>query len=92
MLWSEVREAYPSQWLIIEALEAETTPDMIRQLKRIAVVERCADGWAAFQSYRRLHKERPEREYYFIHTDRIEPEIHVQHYVGVRGQRAANAR
>jgi len=27
MIWSEVRQAYHNQWLIIEALEAHTTPD-----------------------------------------------------------------
>jgi len=26
MLWNQVRQAYPSQWLIIEALEAQTMP------------------------------------------------------------------
>ncbi|EDN69216.1 hypothetical protein BGP_1693 [Beggiatoa sp. PS] len=26
MIWSEVRQAYHNQWLIIEALEAHTTP------------------------------------------------------------------
>lgn len=26
MIWSEIRKAYPHQWLIIEALEAHTTP------------------------------------------------------------------
>jgi len=27
MLWAQVRQAYPNQWLIVEALEAQTTPD-----------------------------------------------------------------
>ncbi len=39
MLWTEIREAYPDQWLIVEALEAHTTPDRHRHLDRMAVVE-----------------------------------------------------
>jgi len=41
MIWSEVRQAYHNQWLIIEALEAHTTPDTQRHLDHIAVVEMC---------------------------------------------------
>jgi len=34
MQWPEVRNAYPDQWLVIEALEAHTTPDRQRILDR----------------------------------------------------------
>ena len=90
MRWSEVRASYPDQWLVIEALEAQTTPELRRSLERVAVVERCADGWDAFQSYRRLHEQHPEREYYYIHTGREQPDIRVQNWAGTRGRSAAN--
>jgi len=64
MQWSEVRQAYPDQWLVIEALEAHTAQNQ-RRLDRLAVVELCADGQAALQSYRRLHQQYPQREFYF---------------------------
>jgi hypothetical protein len=57
MEWPEIREAYPNKWLVIEALAAHTTATKQRQLDRIAVVERCADGTSAMQSYRRLHQQ-----------------------------------
>lgn len=41
MEWSEIRAIYPKQWLVIEALDARTTPDPKRQLAHIAVMERC---------------------------------------------------
>ena len=41
MLWPEVRKAYPNQWLIVEALEAQTMPGNRRQLGRLTVIECC---------------------------------------------------
>jgi hypothetical protein len=51
MLWAEICQAYPNQWLIIEALEAHTTPDKQRHLDCLAVVDTCPDGSAALQRY-----------------------------------------
>ena len=83
MRWEDVRKVYPQQWLVIEALEAYTH-DQRRVLERIAVVEVCLNGDAAFQSYRRLHKEHPEREFYFVSTDREELDIRERMWLGVR--------
>jgi hypothetical protein len=83
MQWSEVRQAYPDQWLVIEALEAHTEQNQ-RRLDRLAVVERCTDGQVALQSYRRLHQQYPQREFYFVHTSREELTILERHWAGVR--------
>ena len=91
MRWSEIRRAYPNQWLIIEALEAHTTPDNRRQLDKIAVIERCPDGSAAMHSYRFLHKQYPGREFYFVHTSREELDIREQQWLGIRRGNAAIA-
>jgi len=90
MQWSDVRQAYPDEWLIVEALAAETTPAHRRNLKRIAVVERCSDGDAALQSYRRLHQQYPLREFYYVHTSREELDIREQTWVGIRSDYAAH--
>lgn len=84
MFWQEIRKAYPDQWLIIEALEAYTTADHQRHLNRLAVIEQCIDGNAALASYRRLHQEYPQREFYFVHTSRTELDIREQQWLGVR--------
>ncbi len=84
MIWSEIREAYPRQWLIVEALEAHTTVENRRMLDRLAVIDTCTDGSAAMQRYRELHRQYPLREFYFIHTDREEVEIYEQQWVGIR--------
>ena len=84
MLWSEVRRTYPDQWLVVEALEARTTPDSQRQLDRLAVVDICSDGTAAMQLYRSLHQQYPHREFYFLHTSRAEPDIVERQWLGFR--------
>ncbi len=85
MHWTEIRASYPDQWLIVEALEAHTSPDRRRHLDRIAVIERCQDGSDAMESYRRLHSCYPQRELYFVHTSREELDIEERRWLGIRG-------
>jgi hypothetical protein len=84
MNWQSVREAYPDQWLIIEALSAYTAPDHTRVIERMSVIEQCADGDTAFARYRALHQQVPEREFYFVHTSRTELDIHEDQGLGSR--------
>ena len=91
MQWSEIRKAYPNQWLVVEALQAHTTPDNRRLLDKIAVVEHCNDGGTAMDSYRRIHQQYPAREFYFVHTSREELDIREQQWLGIRGSHARTA-
>jgi hypothetical protein len=84
MLWSEIRKTYPNQWLVIEALEAHTAPNNQRELDKIAVIETCNNGSAAMKSYRQLHVQHPEREFYFVNTSRKELDIRERQWVGIR--------
>jgi len=84
MLWSDIRKAYPSQWLVVEALEAHTTADSRRHPDRLAVIEVCHDGKAAMQRYRHLHRQYPDRELYFVHTSRPELDIIERQWLGIR--------
>jgi hypothetical protein len=89
MIWSEVRQAYPEQWLIIEALAAQTKNNQ-RQLERIAVIESCPDGSTALQRYRQLRQQYPDREFYYVHTQREQLEIRERQWLGVRRSYAVN--
>lgn len=91
MKWSDIRSAYPNQWLVIEALQAHTTPDRRRILDKVAVLECCTDGSAAMQTYRQLHKLYPAREFYFVHTSRERLDIRERQWVGIRGDHAVIA-
>ena len=84
MNWEEVRVAYPDQWLVVEAVEAYTTSNHYRIPEKIAIVEQCVDGKAAFDSYRKYHAEYPSREYYFIHTSRVKFEVLERHWMGIQ--------
>jgi hypothetical protein len=84
MKWPEIRNTYPDQWLVVEALEAHTKPDNRLHIERFAVVEPCADGSSAMQAYRRLHQQYPEREFYFVHTSREELDIRERNWLGIR--------
>ena len=89
MIWSEICKAYPNQWLVIEAIEAHTTPSNQRQLDKIADIETCDDGTAAMQRYRHLHAQFPEREFYFVNTQREVLDIRERQWVGIRRNHAA---
>lgn len=87
MRWAEIREQYPEQWLIIDALEAHTEGDR-RRLEQITVVEVCRDGAEALQRYRELHRQHPWREFYFVHTAREDLDIRERHWLGLRRSHA----
>lgn len=84
MLWEEIRKIYPDQWLVIEAIEAHTTPDHQRHLDSLAVIVPCPDGKTAMGSYRQYHQQYPQREFYYVHTSRTLLDIREQNWVGIR--------
>ncbi len=84
MQWPEIRRTFPDHWLVIEALEAHTTPDRQRVLDGLAVVDTCPDGAAAFQAYRHLHQRYPQREFYPLQTSREELDIRESRWLGIR--------
>ncbi len=90
MIWSEVRQAYPDRWLIIEAVEAHTTAEQ-RILDKIAVLEACHDNAEVMQAYERWHQAYPQREFYFAHTGREELDIRERRWLGIRRSNAAYA-
>lgn len=84
MRWSDVRAAYPDQWLVIEALEAHTSGNR-RILDRIGVIDVCPDGRATMKRYRELHRMHPQREICFAHTGMVELDIEERPWLGARG-------
>lgn len=84
MQWSEIRQTYPDHWLVVEALQAHTTPQAHRRLDELLVVELCEDGNQAMGIYRRLHRQYPEREFYFVHTSREVLDISERNWLGIR--------
>ena len=92
MIWSEIRAFYPNQWLVIEAVEAYTTDNNQRQLTNIAIIETAVNGTTAMQKYRALHTQFPNREFYFVNTQRETLDIRERQWVGIRGHNAVTAK
>ncbi len=90
MHWTEIRQQYPDQWLVIDALKAHTEENR-RKLDQMTVVEICPDGATAYERYRELHQQHPEREFYFVHTSREELDIRERHWLGLRRKNAAHS-
>lgn len=84
MKWPEIREHYPNQWLLVEAIQARSEAKE-RVLEDIAVVETFPDSVAAMKNYTALHHTAPERELYVLHTSRVTPDIAERQWYGIRG-------
>ncbi|TCO68883.1 hypothetical protein [Marinisporobacter balticus] len=87
MRWNNVKEAYPDQWVIIEAIDARTEENE-RIIEQITVVDVFLnDNNGALRRYVELHKQHPERELYVVHTSRPKLDIKERRWTGVRSFR-----
>jgi hypothetical protein len=86
MQWQEIRQHYPQQWLLLEAIKAHSEADK-RILDQLAVVSTFSDSASALNGYTQLHREAPERELYVFHTSRETLEIVERRWLGIRGAR-----
>jgi len=82
--WDEVRNTYPSQWVIIEAVEAHSEGNK-RIIDKIAVIDSFMDGTRNVllenAKSQRLYS---GREIFVVHTSRSELDIEERRWVGVR--------
>jgi hypothetical protein len=83
MTWTNIRDHYPHQWLLIEALQARSEKGK-RELDEMAVVDAFSDGTTALRAYLRLHRDAPMRELYVLHSDREDPDIAERVWLGLR--------
>ena len=75
---------YPDKWLIIEALDAFTNEDNQRKLNDIGIIDICSNNISVMKSYKEFHKQYPEREFYFVHTNKEDLDIREKRWVGIR--------
>lgn len=64
MKWEDIKNIYPSTWLLIEAIETHTEVEN-RIIDKISVVDlfREKSSKSALLRYLELHKDFPEREF-----------------------------
>jgi len=83
MKWVDVRQSYPGQWLLVEALAAHSEEGR-RVVEELAVIDTFAGSAMAWQRYRQLHHKVATRELYILHTDREQLDIAEQVWLGIR--------
>lgn len=83
MQWSEIRQQYPGQWLLVEAVDAHTEGDQ-RILDELSVLQPFTDFKAAMDRYSAIRRKSPFRELYIIHTDREVLEISESRLLNLR--------
>jgi hypothetical protein len=82
--WEDVCEAFPNQWMLIEAVQAYTNEVRERILEEVAPLKKFSNSRDAMKAYQQLHQEDPSRELYVLHTSRKTPNIIEKKWVGVR--------
>lgn len=83
MLWEEVKQAYPNKWVVFEAIEAYSDNNF-RIVEDIAVIDSFEDSMEAFRRHAELHRQKPNREFYFFHTSREQLDIREKKWAGLR--------
>jgi hypothetical protein len=85
MRWEEVREQFPDEWVVCEALVSRSK-DGFCFIDEVAIIDRFDDSKIAMKRYYELHREKPSREYGFFHTSRETLQLR-EKWAGVRGPR-----
>ena len=80
MKWEDVWQAFPEQWILIEAVQAYTNEKSERILEEVTPL----NSPDAMKSYQELHRKDLKCELYVLHTNRKEPNIIEKRWVGVR--------
>lgn len=83
MKWEQIREQYPEQWVLVEAISAYSK-DSIRHLEKLTVISTFPESSPVWKEYKKLHLVDPSREYYIFHTDHETIEVKEQKFIGVR--------
>ena len=86
MQWHDIRQHYPHQWLLVEAITAHSAAGK-RALEHLAVIDMFPDAVTAMKCYTQLHRDAPERELYVFHTSRETLDIVERQWLGIRGVR-----
>jgi hypothetical protein len=83
MNWETLRNHFPDQWVLFEAIEAHSDNGR-RIVDRISVINNYDVSKEALEEYKVIHMKEPYRELYVAHTSKTELEIIERKWLGVR--------
>jgi hypothetical protein len=84
MQWQDIRQHFPQQWLLLEALKAHSEGGQ-RILDELAILGSFPDSVKATRDYSHLHRQSTDRELYVFHTSREKLDILERQWLGIRG-------
>jgi len=84
MKWPEICVQYPQRFVLVEAIKA-VSANRKRKIEEMTVVEQYQENDAAWNGYKKFHKEDPQREFYIFHTSNEHVEIVDEQFLGIRG-------
>lgn len=85
MRWEEVRDHFPDEWVVCEALHSHSE-DGYCYIEDVTIIDRFNDSNAAMKRYYELHRGEPHKEYGFFHTSREMLKLR-EKWAGIRGPR-----
>lgn len=83
MKWQEIRNQYPNQWVLVEALKANSQNNK-RKIQDMAVISEYDNSTKAWKGYKTLHLSNPSRELYIFHTSNEKIEVTEERFTGIR--------
>lgn len=83
MTWEQIREKYPNQWVLMEALNAHTEGDR-RVFEQLSVLDACTANSDVFPRYKALKQQFPQKEIIFYHASRPRMDVEVRYWAGAR--------
>jgi hypothetical protein len=84
MEWPSIREKYPDQWVLVEALSVYSSNNK-RAINEMSVISDFDNPKEAWASYKKLHLSEPTRELYVFFTGNKDIEVIEQPFTGIRG-------
>jgi len=81
--WTQVRQAFPHQFVVFEAVRSHSENDK-RIVEEIDVIDAFTDGEKAMREYLKLHRQDRSKQLYVVHTDKEHLDITERKWLGIR--------
>lgn len=81
MTWEQIRQQYPAQWVLMEALKVHTENGR-RIFEQLSVLNTCTANADVFPRYKELKRQFPQKEIIFYHASRPVMDVAVRYRVG----------
>ena len=85
MQWSDICKKYPNKIVLVEALKTSSI-NKITTVEEMSILSDFQDSMDAWQEYKKIHKDMPEKELFIFHTSKEKAEVIEHFFIGIRGR------